>query len=200
MTIRDSTYIPFSRDEALDLWSWLVAGWANSLDPSGARTLMDGVPNYADAGGSFEGVTRMLWGLGSWLSYPDRPAVIEWRGQKFDLEQLTRRAYVNGCDPASRGYWGRGRYHEYSDQRTVETGQVAFALWQTRDRIWSRLNENEQNNIVAFLDKFGQRPPYWFSNWALFWVLNHTGRKALNADYDQSIIDEVRGKARRQPF
>ena len=67
---------PFTRDEALALWSRLVAGWARSLDDGGARTLMDGVPNYADAGGSYEGVTRMLWGLGGWLSRPERSAVV----------------------------------------------------------------------------------------------------------------------------
>jgi hypothetical protein len=35
----------FSQQEALNLWSRLVAGWANSLDNEGARTLMDGYPN-----------------------------------------------------------------------------------------------------------------------------------------------------------
>jgi hypothetical protein len=54
----------FTHAEALDIWARLVAGWAHSLDAGGARTLLDGVPNRADAGGSCEGVTRMLWGLG----------------------------------------------------------------------------------------------------------------------------------------
>ena len=187
----ESTYIPFSRDEALTYWSWMVAGWAKSLDASGARTRMDGVPNYADAGGSFEGVTRMLWGLGSWLMYPERQAQVEWRGEVYDLEALTYRAFVNGCDPNSLGYWGRGRYRVDWDQRTVETAQVAFALWQTRERIWARMSEHERANVIAFLDKFGQRPAAWMSNWALFWAVNHTGRKVLGADYDQSIIDDV---------
>ncbi len=187
----ESTYIPFTRAEALDLWSWLVAGWANSLDASGARTWMDGVPNYADAGGSFEGVTRMLWGLGSWLSFPDRPAQVEWRGRSYDLEALTYRAFVNGCDPASLGYWGRGRYGDDWDQRTVETAQVAFALWQTRDRIWSRMSAKEQDDVIAFLDRFGQRPSMWMNNWALFWALNHAGRKVLGRAYEPAIIDEV---------
>jgi hypothetical protein len=187
----ESTYRPFSRTEALDLWSWLVAGWANNLDKTGARTLYEGVPNYADAGGSFEGVTRMLWGLGSWLSYPDRAATLEWHGQAYDVEQLTYRAFVNGCDPTSSGYWGRGRYSQDADQRTVETGQVAFSLWQTRARIWARMSDHEQKNVIDFLDRFGRRPDTWVSNWALFWVLNHAGRKALNVPYNQTIIDDV---------
>jgi hypothetical protein len=187
----DSTYHPFSHTEAVNLWSWIVAGWANSLDSTGARTLIDGVPNYADAGGSFEGVTRMLWGLGSWLSYSNRPSQIEWRGQTYDLEQLTYRAFVNGCDSNSLGYWGRGRYSQDADQRTVETGQVAFSLWQTQDRIWGRMSDQERSNAIDFLDRFGRRPATWASNWALFWVLNHAGRKRLGAQHDQSIIDDV---------
>ena len=187
----ESTYVPFSRAEAVSLWSWMVAGWANSLDSSGARTLIEGVPNYADAGGSFEGVTRMLWGLGSWLAYPERGAHGEWRGEVYDLEALTYRALVNGCDPNSSGYWGNGRYRTDWDQRTVETAQVTFALWQTRERIWTRMSEDERANVIAFLDRFGQRPSRWMSNWSLFWAVNHSGRKALGADYDQTIINEV---------
>ena len=41
---------PFSREEVEALWAWLVAGWANHLNASGNRTLMDGIPNHADAG------------------------------------------------------------------------------------------------------------------------------------------------------
>ncbi|MBZ0287782.1 MAG: DUF2264 domain-containing protein, partial [Anaerolineae bacterium] len=188
---------PFSRDEAVDLWSRLVAGWADSLNAAGSRTLMDGVPNYVDAGGSYEGVTRMLWGLGSWLADPSRPSQLEWRGSTYDLEHLTCRALVNGCNPHALGSW---RYdflphndHADHDQRTVESGQVAFVLWQTRDRIWSRLTETERGHIIGFLEAVGRRPARWSSNWALFWVLNHTARKALGARYDQTIIDEVMG-------
>lgn len=187
----ENNVMPFTRIEALDVWSRLVTGWANSLDNSGARTLMDGIPNDADRGGSYEGVTRMLWGLGSWLSDADRTPLVTWRGQTYDLEALTHRALVNGCDPDSPGYWGTGRQNPDGDQRTVETGQIAFALWQTRERIWKHMSQAERENVLAFLRKFGARPVRWTSNWALFWVLNHTARKALGADYDQTILDEV---------
>lgn len=186
---------PFTYQEALNLWSWLVSGWAHSLDNEGARTLIDGVPNRADVGGSYEGVTRMLWGIGGWFSQPGRSRQVTWRDETFDLEALTRRALVNGCDPLSPSYWGveyvPGRFH---DQRTVETGQVAFALWQTRALIWDTLKRSEQENIFNFLERFAQRPDSWYSNWALFWVLNHACRKALNLPHDQSIIDEVLGQ------
>ena len=184
-------YRTFTREEALALWSRLVAGWAHSLDESGARTLMDGAPNYADAGGSYEGVTRMLWGLGGWLSQPGRSAVVRWRGESFDTAALLRQALVPGTDPESPGYWGSAPARGAYDQRTVESGQVAFATWQTRERIWTEMSDGERANLVAWLDRFGQWPPQWRSNWALFWALNHASRKALGAPYDQELIDSV---------
>src|SRR5262245_42810895 len=120
-----SFHNPFTRAEAVDLWARLVAGWANSLNPTGSRTLYDGIPNYVDAGGSYEGVTRMLWGLGSWLADPNRQAQLEWRGVSYDLERLTLRALVNGCNPNAPGSWRHtnlphpDKSHADHDQRTV---------------------------------------------------------------------------------
>lgn len=184
---------PFTLDEARILWARLVAGWADHLDPSGARTLIDGTPNQHDAGGSYEGVTRMLWGLGGWLSRPERDPAVEWRGKRYDIADLTRRALLSGTNPHSPGYWGVPATPGASDQRTVESGQVAFALWQSRSRIWETLSEAERTRIIDWLDACGHRPPAWRNNWALFWALNHASRKALGAPHDQSIIDDVLG-------
>ena len=185
---------PFTHQEAVDLWSRLVAGWANSLDNEGARTLMDGYPNRADVGGSYEGVTRMLWGLGGWLSQADRSPIITWQSTTYDIEALTRRALVNGCNPESPSYWGiEYDPSQLHDQRTVETGQIAFALWQSKDRIWDKLNQEEQTNIYNFLERFARPPVTTGNNWSLFWVLNHASRKALGLPYEQSIIDEIIG-------
>lgn len=180
---------PFTHDEAVALWSRLVAGWAHSLDDTGARTFMDGVPNQADAHGSFEGVTRMLWGLGGWLSHAERSAVVRWRGETFDIEALMRQALVAGCDPDGRGFWGRHPRRSEYDQRTVESGQVAFATWQARARVWECMTAQERTNVVDWLQRFGERPAQWRNNWALFWALNHAGRKALGVAYDQPTLD-----------
>ena len=182
---------PFTHAEALALWSRLVAGWADHLDETGARTLIEGVPNAADQGGSYEGVTRMLWGLGGWLSQPDRPVVVTWRGQSYDTLALTHRALVNGTDPASPGYWGTAPTRGEYDQRTVESGQVALSLWQTRDRLWATLAEREQANLLAWLERFGRPPSAWHSNWALFWALNHAGRRALGLPHDAAVIESA---------
>lgn len=185
---------PFTHQEAVNLWSRLVAGWANSLDNAGARTLIDGYPNHADIGGAYEGVTRMLWGLGGWLSQPERSPIVTWRGESYDVEALTRRALINGCNPSSPSYWGieynPNRSH---DQRTVETGQIAFALWQSKDRIWDKLDQESQTHVYDFLERFARQPVTTGNNWSLFWVLNHASRKALGLPYDQSIIDQIIG-------
>ena len=186
---------PFTYKEAYDLWARLVAGWQNRLDAEGARTLFDGRYNRADVGGSYEGVTRMMWGIGGWLSQPQRSGIVTWRGQNYDLVDLLTTALVNGCNPDSPSYWGidyLGEQREY-DQRTVETGQIAFCIWQSRARVWDKMSAKEQGNVIDFLTRFGKRPSTWGNNWALFWVLNHAVRKALGAPYDQTIIDDVMG-------
>ena len=187
-------YIPeFTREEALALWSRLVAGWAHSLDDYGARTLMDGSSGYADAGGSFEGFTRMLWGIGGWFSQPNRSPVLHWHDEIFDLAALTRRGLVNGCDPDAPTSWLRplGVPPREYDQRTVESGQVGFAVWQSRDYVWKHLTDTERGHVVGYLERFGRRPSQWSSNWALFWALNHASRKALGQPFEQNIIDDV---------
>ena len=183
---------PFTRQEAVDLWARLVAGWARSLDRDGTRTLMDGNPNRADMGGSYEGVTRMLWGLGGWLSQPERTPLIRWRDEVIDIAARMSKGIVNGCDPTLPTYWGIEYFpgREY-DQRTVESGQVAFSLWQTKARVWDEFTDLERTNVYDWLERFGRRPPQWDSNWALFWVLNHVCRKELDMPYDQTIIDDV---------
>jgi hypothetical protein len=186
---------PFTRQEAVDLWARLVAGWVHSLDRDGTRTLMDGYPNRADVGGSYEGVTRMLWGLGGWLSQPERTPLIRWREEVFDIAARMSKGIVNGCDPTLPTYWGIEYFpgREY-DQRTVESGQVAFALWQTKARVWDEFTDLERTRIYDWLERFGRRPAQWDNNWALFWVLNHVCRKALDIPYDQTIIDDVIGQ------
>lgn len=186
-----SHHLPFSRDEAVANWSRLVAGWADHLDASGARLLIDGVTNVHDRGGSYEGVTRMLWGLGSWLSVTERSTTVQWRGVEYDILALTRRALLNGTDPESSGYWGVPAISGSADQRTVESGQVAFALWQSRAQIWEHMDTQEQKRIVDWLEASGERPAFWRNNWALFWALNHHVRAALGASHDPALVEDV---------
>lgn len=181
---------PFTKNEALALWSRIVAGWAHSLDSSGGRTLLEGVANPEDESGSPEGVTRMLWGLGGWLSQ-DRDSMLSWRGERFNAAKLAKQGLIAGSDPNSASYWGRKAKRGEYDQRTVESAQVAFATWQSRKHTWNTMTKQEQANLLTWLDDFGQKPATWNNNWALFWLLNHASRKALGASYNQDLMDSV---------
>ncbi|MDQ3653617.1 MAG: DUF2264 domain-containing protein, partial [Chloroflexota bacterium] len=177
-----------------DTWAMLVAGWADHLDASGANLLIDGIRNHAEPRGSYEGVTRMMWGIGGWLSRPERPAIVSWRDKEYDLEGLTRRALLAGTDPDGPGYWGDPASTGLA-QPTVEAGQVAYALWQTRVRIWDRLQDAERRQIADWLIACGAPPGQrWRNNWALFWAVNHAARASLGIPFDRDIIDDVMGR------
>lgn len=174
-----------------DIWTTLVAGWADHLDPSGANLVIDGIRNRADRLGSYEGTTRMMWGLGGWLSQPGRTTQVLFRGRSYDLRQLTADALLSGTDPDALGYWGDPVSTGLA-QPTVESGQVAYALWQSQSLIWDHLSSAERQQIADWLVACGQPPEQrWRNNWALFWALNHTVRKALDLPFDQSLIDDV---------
>lgn len=177
-----------------ETWAMFVGGWADHLDASGANLLIDGIRNHAEPRGSYEGVTRMLWGMGGWLSRPERPATVTWRGHGYDLEELMRRALLAGTDPASPGYWGDPA-GTGTAQPTVEAGQVAYVLWQTRDRIWNHLEGPEQMQIADWLIACGEPPEQrWRNNWALFWAVNHAARASLGIPFDPAIVDDVMGR------
>jgi hypothetical protein len=133
----------------------------------------------------------MLWGVGGWLSVPGRSSVVQWNGREYDLLELTRRALLSGTNPESYGYWDVPAVAGASDQRTVESGQVAFALWQSRAGIWDSFNESERRQVTSWLSATGVRPPVWRNNWALFWALNHHVRAALGAEHDPTLVPDV---------
>lgn len=174
-----------------DTWAGIVAGWADHLDPSGANLLIDGIHNRADSNGSYEGTTRMLWGIGGWLSSPTRPGTVVWRDRSYDLEHLMRRAIVNGTNPDDPGYWG-DPVQSGAAQYTVESGQVAYAIWQTRHRVWDGLTPDERRRVADWLMVCGHPPESrWGNNWALFWALNHAVRDALGLPCDIDLVDDV---------
>ena len=177
-----------------DTWAMLVAGWADHLDAPGANLIIDGIRNRAEPAGSYEGTTRMLWGIGGWLSDRRRPVTVSWRDRRYDLEVLMRRAILAGTDPHGPGYWG-DPLTSGAAQFTVESGQVAYALWQTRDRIWNHLTTDEQRRIAEWLTACGRPPEQrWRNNWALFWALNHAVREALGLPFDADLVDDVMGR------
>lgn len=187
----------FSYAEAYAMWARMVAGHAEHLDDTGARTLFDGVslPTGPDAGGSYEGVTRMMYGWGAWLSQGRAP-IVHWRNRAYDIAALMRQAVLAGCDPANRSYWGKapvGAPGSY-DQRTVEAGHTLFTLWQARQHTWDVFTPAQRELVLAYHERFAVPPAQWGNNWALFWLLNHATRKALGLQHDAALIEDVLGR------
>ena len=184
---------PFTRDEALAIWARLVAGHARHLDQHGSRTLMDGValPAGPDAGGSYEGVTRMCYGWAGWLSQNTRSPLVTWRGEQYDIGELLRRAVLSGCDPHG-GYWGTLPTDDGSGQQTVEAGHTMYCLYQSRAVTWQKFDPRQREQVVAYHERYAQRPQGgWRNNWALFWMLNHAARAALGQRHEPDLIEDV---------
>jgi len=184
---------PFTRDEALAIWARLMAGHARHLDHHGSRTLMDGLalPAGPDAGGSYEGVTRMCYGWAGWLSQPNRSPFVSWRGEQYDIGALLRQAVLSGCDPDG-GYWGTLPVRPGQGQQTVEAGHTMYCLHQARAHTWDVFEPKQRELVVAYHERYGQRPEGgWRNNWALFWLLNHAARAALGERHERGLIEDV---------
>ncbi len=190
----------FSAQEAHSLFARLVHGQARAVDVHGIRCHLDGltVPggfgfHAPDRNGSYEGVTRMMYGWAGWLSKRDRNPNIAFREATVDISALMRTALIQGCDPTHPGYWGDapvGKPGEY-DQRTVEAGHTMFCAFQARDQVWDKLSPLQQDLVANYHERFSVRPTHWTNNWALFWALNHCSRAALAQAHDVDLINDV---------
>ena len=85
---------------------------------------------------------------------------------------------LDGTDPAKAlTYWGD---MTHMDQRLVESGDIAVALWLSRARVFDRLSAAEQARILAWLAQVDGQGTY-YDNWVLFSALAQTVRLRLGA-------------------
>ncbi|MCZ6635348.1 MAG: DUF2264 domain-containing protein, partial [bacterium] len=133
--------------------------------------------------------TRMFGALAAWLSDPKRPRQFEIRGQEVDVEALTVAILERAFDPEQPGFWGKEAFPA-RDQRTVESAILAYGAWLLRDTV---LPEISERGMLCFRDwlRYFASAPLVQNNWNLFWIVNHTARKALGWDYEQDTIDEA---------
>jgi hypothetical protein len=176
-----SRYTGWTRAHWTALLARLTAGYARAAARSGspARALYPddrrGLPDATDAVESF---ARMASAWGAWLSNPANPAELMFDGQSYNLEALLRQALLDGTDPANaQAYWGD---MTHMDQRLVESGDIAVALWLSRARVFDRLSAAEQARILAWLGQVDGQGTY-YDNWVLFSALAQTVRLRLGA-------------------
>jgi len=139
-----SRYTGWTRAHWTALLARLTAGYARAAARSGspARALYPddrrGLPDATDAVESF---ARIASAWGAWLANQTNPAEITFEDQTYDLEALLRQALLDGTDPSNtQAYWGD---MGHMDQRLVESGDIALALWLSRARVFDRMSAAE---------------------------------------------------------
>jgi hypothetical protein len=179
----------WTREHWVAVLARLTCGYARAAEQSGspARALFPddrrGLPDAVDA---VEAFARMASGWGAWLANPANPAQVHFDGQGYDVEALLSQALLDGTDRAKPlTYWGD---MGHMDQRLVESGDIALALWLSRERVFCRLGPDEQARILAWLAQVDGKGTY-YDNWVLFSALAQTVRLRLGQAVPLAELD-----------
>ncbi len=133
--------------------------------------------------------TRMFPAMAAWFSNPRLPNQFKIRGTTIEIEELIRAILEKAFDPEQLGSWNHEKRGSY-DQRTVESSILAYGAWLLRDTLLPQISSKGITCFQEWLDRFSLRP-LTMENWNLFWIVNHSARKALGWEYDQSIIEDA---------
>lgn len=131
---------------------------------------------YGAPASMVETFVRPLWGVAALVA----------GGGKFPDGELVRRILVDGVDPASRRYWGKIGDH---DQRTVEMGSLAAALWLAPELLWTPLSRVQRAQVAAWLRQINGRA-VWDNNWRFFRVIVNGALRSLGEAADEEKMRE----------
>jgi hypothetical protein len=160
----------------------------NSLDDTLIRAWLNGYKNSSDNGGTWDMSTRMFPAMAAWIGNSSLPNQFKIRGTTIDIEELTKAILERAFDPECLGSWTHKKRDSY-DQRTVESSILAYGAWLLRDTALPDISSRGLTCFKKWLDHFSHRP-LTEENWNLFWIVNHSARKALGWGYDQQIIED----------
>jgi hypothetical protein len=156
---------PVGAEAYEDLFRYFLTGFLSYRQPQGALASYPGLPsNHGERVDAMEGFTRFAPMAAAWLHSGRSSQVDLADGRTLDLVEILRRGLTVGTDAGSAEYWGEvGHY----DQRIVEAADVALTIWLTRDILWKRLKQSEQEQIERWLALAATRnvPD---NNWHLF--------------------------------
>ncbi|MHC5215586.1 DUF2264 domain-containing protein [Enterococcus sp. LJL128] len=129
---------------------------------------------YNDERQEVEAFLRPLWGLGPYLTEKDSPFLEGY------LEGIKA-----GTDPKHPQYWGEVTNF---DQLIVEMASLSTAILLNQEKIWDSLNEQEQQNLHAWLIQVNDHTiPE--NNWHFFRILVNVAMKKCGKSYSQDMID-----------
>jgi len=157
---------------AIDLFTPLLPHWSEG----GARVKLgsSGVW-FSDVAEELEGFARPLWGI--------VPLVMG--GGRFEHWDLYRRGIASGTDPDHPEFWGWAE----RDQRMVEMAAIGFALAFVPEHLWDPLTARVRDNLVTWLDRINQFPPYP-NNWQFFRVMVNLGLARVGRPFDEKANRE----------
>ena len=160
-----------SRDNLLELGNKMIEALIPYLNSEFTFGKIEGIDQrWNQPSGDPEMISRSYWLLATSTSQ-----------DKFLLKSIK-----NFPNPDITENWLKG-----SGQLNVESGNVGWTLYKKKKLLKDNLNNTEWKNLEDWLIKTGKHADSWAleNNWALFYILNHTGRKKAGMKYDQSYID-----------
>ena len=188
-----SPYTGWTRAHWEHIFARMTYGYAKIAEQSGspARVLYPddrrGLPDSVDA---IESFARIASAWGAWLRNPSNPAVIKFQGHEINLETLLRQALLDGTNSSNPyTYWGD---IGHLDQRIVESADIAVTIWMSRDRVFNKMTQAEQEQIMAWLAQVDNKGTYT-DNWILFTAMaqavrHHLGFPAPEEDLDNRLM------------
>ncbi|MFT4101547.1 MAG: DUF2264 domain-containing protein [Burkholderiaceae bacterium] len=169
------------------LFQYLLEGFVNYRSPLGARAFLPGAPS--DNGHQIDGVegfSRFAPLASAWLASGRADSVVV--GQRgVRVSELLTQGLLAGTDTVGPEYWGRLKDY---DQVAYESGDIALALWLSRDQVWARLTPAQQTQIANWLRQALEVKMY-AGNWSLPPLVVYASLRALGVDvsgYDERAI------------
>jgi hypothetical protein len=139
-----------------------------------------------DSVDGLEAFARIAVAWGAWLRNPANPPALQFQGHALPLAELLRQGLLDGTNPDSpETYWGG---IEHMDQRIVENSNIALALWLSRERVFNRMTETEQKQVIAWLSQVDGKET-WPDNWIFFPALSLAARCCLGYPFSEADLD-----------
>jgi hypothetical protein len=188
-----SPYTGWTRAHWEHLLARMTYGYAKIAERSGspARVLYPddrrGLPDSVDA---IESFARIASAWGAWLRNPANPPSLNFQGHEVDVEAIFYQALLDGTNPSNpHTYWGD---IGHLDQRIVESADIAVALWMSRERVFNKMTNPEQAQVIAWLAQVDNKGTYT-DNWILFTAMaqavrHHLGFPSPLDDLDNRLM------------
>ena len=184
-----SSYTGWAREHWEAVLARLTYGYVLAAERQGspARALFpDDRCDRPDSVDGLEAFARIAVAWGAWLRNPANPTTLQFQDRRLNLDALLRQALLDGTNSMSPDtYWGD---IGHMDQRIVENSNIALALWLSRERVFDRMSESEQAQVMAWLSQVDGKET-WPDNWILFPAMSLAARRRLGYPFSEIDLD-----------